>query len=71
MADEVDPLEALVNAHVARIQEIADEGFAQSKQLCNDTVQAVRRQAGFKSTILDRALAALGIADPESPKADQ
>lgn len=74
MADEVtdptealDPIEGIARAHALRMQEISDEQFSKSKQLCDDVVTTIRRHAGFKSEILDKALSVLGITDPGLP----
>lgn len=48
------------------MQEISDESFKASKELCDDTVTTVRRHAGFKNEILDKALEAIGIIATET-----
>lgn len=63
MADELDPIQELATAHTKRMQEISDESFEKSKELCDDVVSTVRRHAGLKSDLLDKALATLGIDD--------
>ena len=64
MADEVDPLEALAKSHLERMQEIADSGFAKAEALCDESLLNVKKRAGVKSAILEKALSSLGIVEP-------
>lgn len=61
MADEIDPLEVLVKSHVERMAEITNAGITKSQALCDETMLAIKAKAGMRSSLLDKALEALGV----------
>lgn len=65
MADEVtdDPLAMLAKSHLARMQEISDEGFASARDACADSTLRLRRNVGLRDAVLDFALKKLGIEE--------
>lgn len=62
--DEVDPLKSLADAHLKRMQEIADEGFDKAKIACQDVVHRLKRNVGLRDAVLDQTLTALGVTKP-------
>lgn len=71
MADEpveetLDPLQSLMTTHLAKMQTITDDGYEQSKQISDDLVTKLKKNIGLRSTVLDKALATLGINETES-----
>lgn len=65
MADEVDdpndPLRQLIERHVKRMQEIQYEGFSDAKEVCDEVVSSIKKFAGLKNALVDKALENLGI----------
>jgi hypothetical protein len=70
MADPVDsdPMQSVLEHHVARMQEIANEGFGAAKTACNESLTRLNRTLGLKDAVLDKTLTALGIAPPTKPE---
>lgn len=66
--DEVDddPIAALASSHTKRMQEIADEGFDKTKEVCGNVVTRLKKAAGLRDAVVDRTLAALGIDVPNT-----
>ena len=71
MADEVDPLESLLTAHVNRMQEITSAGFAKSQQLCDQSLASIKKRTGVRTSALDKALESLGIVQLGLEPTDQ
>lgn len=63
MAEVIDPLEALANSHLKRLQEIADEGFDKAKEACNTAISRLKRDVGLRDAVVTQSLAALGIEE--------
>lgn len=62
---EEDIIKLMLNQHVARMQEIADEGLSYSKALLSQNTVSIKKLAGVKLTVLDQALKNLGLTpDP-------
>lgn len=63
MATEVedDPLAAMLNKHLERMQEIADAGFSKTQEVCGDVVSRLKKASGLRDAVLDRTLEKLGI----------
>ncbi len=69
MADELDdptdPTAQLIERHLIRMQEIADEGFGAAKAACGSVLQRVQRNVNLHDAVLDKTLTALGVNEPE------
>lgn len=63
VSDPIDPITALATAHAKRMQEIADQGFSDTRQVCADAINTTKRFGGIKSLVLERALEKLGIVE--------
>lgn len=67
MADEVepnDPIKAILDKHVARMNEIFTAGAAMTQELCDEGIASVKAKSGLRSQLLDKALAAMGVNQP-------
>ena len=66
MADEeeVDLLKEIMDSHLSRMREIADESFDKAKIACKDVVHRLKRNVGLRDAVLDQTLAALGVTKP-------
>ena len=66
MADEqpeeaVDPLQGIMETHLARMKEIVDTSFDTTKTAMGDVLTRLNRNVGLKDAVLDQTLTALGI----------
>lgn len=69
MADEVetpDPLAALLEKHVARMEDITTSGLKHMELVSGNLVDKLKRNIGLRSEVLDGALKTLGIKPLES-----
>lgn len=67
MADEVetpDPLQAILEKHIARMEEISTAGVKHMEQVSGDLITKLKRNVGLRSEMLDRTLTSLGITEP-------
>ena len=58
---EVDPIEQLLKDHTAKLKEISAAGFQKAQQLCEESLDSIKKHSGMKSAVLEKALTALGI----------
>lgn len=62
--EPIDPIQAILNDHQKRMGEIATAGFNKAQGLCDESLIGIKKSAGLKATVIDKALQALGIVDP-------
>lgn len=60
-----EKMTALVESHVQKMDDISREGIARSQELMDQSLASIKRRTGIKNAMLDKALATLGINDPD------
>lgn len=64
-ADEIDAtVQTLLDAHVKQMGAMLEQGYEKSLAMCDQQLEGIKRKAGQKSDMLDKALTNLGITDP-------
>lgn len=57
-------MQALLDRHVKRMEEIADAGYSQVKDASGELLTKLQKAVGLRNIVLDKALTALGVTKP-------
>lgn len=63
MADEIndDPIAAMAQSHITRMQELSDQNFESIKEMSGDAVSRLKKSLNLKNAVLEKALTNLGL----------
>jgi hypothetical protein len=59
--EPIDPIEQMMQRHLARMQEIADTGYTAAKESATSVVERIKKNVGLRDAIKEQALTALNI----------
>ncbi len=61
--EPVDPMSAIVASHLARMEQIANEGRTSTQLSCLALIGMISKNVGLRNAMFDKALGSIGTTD--------